>query len=575
MLRVNLVALVAASAALAACSFFTKFEIEEVTSGGGGAGGSTSTMPTTTTMSTTSDGGGGAGIGGEGGMPPCEICRNCYPSIEACPALAMDPGFRIDGVADTTPDSATRTVWVTDAVDVGGPFLLLGNFGSAIEAPISLSGAPNLQSGFLMRGDDPNFTTGFGACNDNDTPSFEEVFMMSMARLPNSLVVLGGGYEGSNLVQFDDALDCMTDTVVVDGPPVDHLTPFLMWFNPTSRTSPQSLKPEIQGVGAIANGYISDVAALTGASNADRVVAIGIADGDPFDDVLGNGGDIGFYVVSAVDDMTHTFLPLNDVNCQDIQSDELWGLRSSIAVDPAGDVWAVGASCPEGDGQSFLTRIDTTPEGVFSTLETAVWGDSSNPMVITEIAISDSRVVIAGQYSGTPVPAWTDVPGFETGDQGDAFVMAFPLFDGKFPWNNTTLPLWFRRIRSDGTSNVDATVDALIVGDGAVWVSGIVAAVGGIGNAVGCYETDPLDAGRAYLAELDEVSGTAHFVRIDGFDTTGNAGAYTFARGTALVHPPNQLVSAVSSMGNLKLECNGGTPNLDNVPMAQVRVYAF
>jgi hypothetical protein len=573
MLRVNLVALVAASATLAACSFFTKFEIEEVTSGGGGAGGSTSTMPTTTTMATNA-GGGGGGVGGEGGgeMPPCEDCRNCYPSLEACPA-PMDQ-IEIESVEMGTPSNQTRIVWTTDAVAVGTSYMVVGTFGAELAAPYGLAGNGNIQSGFLIRGDDALFTRGFGTCLANDTPNDDEVFMTSMTKLPNNNVVLGGGYEGVDLVSFQGVLDCAAPHIV-DGPSTnEELVPFLVWWDPTDEISFAQLEPPVSGTSGTANGYIADVVYLTG--SADRVAAVGIAEHDPFDANPG-GGPTNYYVVTAVNGgPAHEFLQLDGVTCDIIQdSTSLWGLRSSIASDINGDAWVVAAGCGGDDGRSGLWKLDVAANGVLSEAESGSWGDAQNPFVATEIALSETQLVIAGSYQGTPSQSWIDTPGFEPGDDGDAFVMAFPLADGMGRWNNTTPPSWFRRIRSDGTSDVEATVEALIVADGAVWVAGKMAAEGGIGNNAGCFTTDALDGGRAYLAELDAGTGLVHFVKIDGFDTRGTAGDYPLAWGTALVHPPNQLIHAVSSMGNIKLDCLGGVPNDTNVPRSTVRRYSL
>jgi hypothetical protein len=562
----------ATAATLGACAFFTDFpDVETAPGGAGGSGGSTSTTPTTTTMSTTSDGGGGAGISGEGGMPPCEPCRNCYPSLEACPA-PMDE-IEIESVAMGTPGNQTRIVWTTDAVAVGPNYLVVGTFGTELAAPYGLVGNGNIQSGFLIRGDDATFTRGFGTCLANDTPNDDEVFMTSMTRLPDDTVVLGGGFEGVDLVGFQGVLDCAAPHIV-NGPSTDEeLVPFLVWWNPMNSTPLAQLEPPVSGTSGTANGYISDVVYLTGSPG--RVAAVGIAEHDPFDGNAG-GGPINYYVVTAVDGgPAHEFVQLDGVTCDIIQdSTSLWGLRSSIASDINGDAWVAAAGCGADDGTSGLWFLDVGT-GVPQIMESAAWGDPQNPFVATEVAVSETQVVIAGSYEGTPNRDWIGVPGFEEGNDGDAFVMAFPLQDGMGPWNNTTPPTWFRRIRSDGTSDVDATVEALIVADGAVWVAGKMAAEGGIGNNAGCFTNDALAGGRAYLAELDAGTGIVHFVKIEGFDTRGSAGEYPLAWGTALVHPQNQLIHAVSSMGNIKLDCFGGVPGDTNVPRSSIRRYSL
>ncbi len=547
---------------LGACSFLTDFpDIEPLASSGGGGsgGGASSTGETTST-----------GLGGEGGGPPCTECRICFPDGAICPETEPSASYTLAAPA-STPGPMARITWVTDGAQLSGTdYALIGTFNTELAmpgGPISANGT--VQGGFVLRGGEDRDEYRFGAATcAGGAPFSDEVFLNGVAFTPAGALVVGGGFQGDRLAFFSSTLDCASPPSFIDSPTLGdaNIVPFLVWVDAETSNVIDALDPEIEDQEE--NGYVSDVAALTLADDMDRVVAIGFANGNPFDGITDAPG-LGYYLVSADGPTGENYLDPISVECATLyETNTIPGLRSGVAVDDAGVVWAAGAGCGT-DQRSFLVKVPTSPDGTFGAPTEATFGDRGNPIAISEVAVSSAHVVVAGTYSGTPRSTWTEgVPGFEPGDEGDAFVMAFD----RATWTNQIKPKWFRRIRSTSVHPEgldDATVDALVVDSNRVSISGRIGSEGGIGAAYGCFISEDLGRGRAYVAQLDENSGGVGWLRIDGYEVSGTADR--FARGTALVPLSGALISATSTHGEIVLECGGDSVGAGDTPLAHVR----
>jgi hypothetical protein len=548
---------------LGACSFLTDFpDIEPLASGSGGSGGAGSSTSTGETTST--------GLGGEGGGPPCTSCRTCYPDGAVCPETEPSASYVLTAPV-STPGPMARIAWVTDGAQLSGTdYALIGTFDTQLAmpgGPISANGTQ--QGGFVLRGGTAADAYRFGAATCAGGTAFnDEVFLNGVALTADGTLVVGGGFQGDRLAFFSSTLDCAAPPSFIDSPTDGdaNIVPFVVWVNVETSNVIDALDPEIENQEE--NGYISDVAALAPADDADRVVAIGFANGNPFDATADAPG-FGYYLVSADGPTGEIFLDPISVECTTLYDEfTIPGLRSGVAVDDAGVVWAAGAGCGT-DRRSFLVKVPTSPDGTFGASVEAVFGDRDNPIAISKVAVSSAHVVVAGTYTGTPRAGWdVGVPGFEVGDEGDAFVMAFD----RATWTNQVKPKWFRRIRSTSVHPMgldDATVDALVVDSNRVSISGRIGSEGGIGAAYGCFTTPALGRGRAYVAQLAEDTGGVGWLRVDGYEVSGTTDR--FARGTALVPLSGALISATSTHGEIVLECGGDSVGAGDAPLAHVR----
>jgi len=561
-----------ALALVGACSFLTDFpDVETAPAGGnGGSGGAGSTATSTSDTSS-------SGLGGEGGGPPCTECRNCFPDGAVCPDVTTTDSYVLVA-PPAMPDPMARIAWATDGAQLSGlDYVFVGTYSSQLSTPTgTITSTGTEQGGFVLRGGPSPFSFGTAVCTAGGTPANDEVFLNGVALAPGGTsLVIGGAFQGDKLALYSSTIDCAMPEGEVNGPaPLgdSNLVPFLVWVAADTGLVLKSLEPGVEEQDN--NGYISDVTAAPNAPDPDRVVAIGLANGNPFDANPTDGDGFGFYLVSS-DGVANPFYlaPLGVACTQPFGTFTLPGLRSAVATDSADDfVWAAGSGCL-GDERSFLVRVPLMPDGSFGTPLEATYGRPGHPMSISEVAVSTAHVVVAGTYSGQPEADWLgNVSGFEPGDDGDAFVMAFD----RALWTNEIRPKWFRRIRSQGDypdGLDDATVDALVVDADRVSITGRVGEEGGIGAAYGCFTGPPLSRGRAYVAQLDEATGGVGWLRIDGF--TELAVNDHFARGTALVPLSGAIVTATSTHGGMVLECGGSSVGANDEPLAHIRHYFY
>lgn len=196
-------------------------------------------------------------------------------------------------------------------------------------------------------------------------------------------------------------------------------------------------------------------------------------------------------------------------------------------------------------------------------------GAASDPIAITELAVSDEMVIVAGTYSGLPIPTLAGGGDVPYGDDTEGFVMAF----ARSGWTNQSKPVWFSRIASDGGP---AQIDALAIDAGKVFVAGSIADGGGIGSAQGCFTSTPLGRGRAFFAQLSEGEGTLDWLHMDGFAATNVPDLSNhFARGTALLPRVGGLLTATSTHGEMLLDCGQGSTDANERPEAFVRLFDF
>ncbi len=559
-----------ALALVGACSFLTDFpDVETAPAGGnGGSGGAGSTATSTSDTSS-------SGLGGEGGGPPCTECRNCFPDGAVCPDVTTTDSYVLVA-PPIMPDPMARIAWATDGAQLSGfDYVFIGTYSSELSTPTgTITSTGTQQGGFVLRGGPSPFSFGTAVCTDGGLPADDEVFMNGVALAPGGTsLVIGGAFQGDRMALYPSTIDCSGATGQVNSPtPGDsNLVPFLVWAAAGTGSVLKSLEPGAELDNN--NGYISDVAGLPNATDPDHVVAIGLANGNPFDGSTADIPGFGYYLVSSNGVANPFYLDPTSVECTErFDAFSLPGLRSAVAADTDGFVWAAGSGCL-GDERSFLVRVPVMPDGSFGTPVEAIYGRPGHPMSISKVAVSTPHVVVAGTYSGEPEESWLGtVSGFEPGDDGDAFVMAFD----RVPWTNQLAPKWFRRIRSQGDHPDgldDATVDALVVDSDRVSITGRIGEEGGIGAAYGCFTSPPLQRGRAYLAQLDEATGGVGWLRIDGFDLA--PGDDHFARGTALVPLSGAIVTATSTHGEMLLECDGSSVGVNDAPLAHIRHYFY
>jgi len=557
---------------IAACSFVTDFpDVETLGTGASGAdapgGGNTGGSG-----ATAGDGGGGNTGGdstGGGGAVPCVSadCQNCISVAGSCPAAEEPELFTLFGVPATP---GATTVFLNDIVVQSAGARFIGTFrdsgGIGMIANASSLHSLNQQAGFILD-ENGSAIAGAAACNDDGTNGGDETIFAG-ATVSDDQLVIAGLFEGGRMVLFDNTLDCAaTGNGMIDGPggnDVANFVPFLLWLDKDDLVS-RSLEPTAEA--GPENGYLADVAALGGGS-VGQVAAIGIAHRDPFNAGADFENEFRYYVVSSSGPTPTALVPLPKTSCKDFN--QLDGLRASVAVDSADQVWFAGTGCPfgpTGPDQSFLGRFSNGVD--LSGMLTMSLGSSKDPIAITEVAVSDDMVVVAGTYAGSPIAALDGGGDIPTGDDADGFVMAFD----RAAWGNQADPIWFQRIASDGGP---AIIDALVIDGGRVFVSGSVADGGGIGSAQGCFGSKPLGKGRAFYAQLSELSGTLNWLRMDGFAVGGSLPPTNFfARGSALLPQKGGLLTATRSHGEVFLTCGPTSTDDQSRPEVHVRFFDF
>ncbi len=558
-----------ASAALAfgACSFVTDFpEIETLGGNGSGAdnpGGNN-------TGGDSSGGGGGGGGDGGGGSLPCvtAACENCLTAPGSCPLL--DPPIaRLLGPPSLPDPGAATYVDIIEIVQKANGPRYIGNFRDAGAAGLETSGATlvmgNQQAGIIL-GVEGEAIRLAGACDDSGVTGGDEV-VFSGATVADDELVIAGVFEGGRMVFSTSTMDCSTSPFV-DAPTATgtDFAPFLVWFDAATDTVDRSLEPGTSGK-SLENGYLSDVAAMPGGA-VGRVAAIGAAGRNPFGTAAAFGGAYQYYVLVTADSSPTALEPLGLGTCGSFS--QLDALRSSIAVDLSGGIWAAGTGCTLGQegspDRSFLTLFS---DDTLQNPETRLLGSTDNPIGITEVAASEAMVIVAGSYSGNPVTLANgdDVP---SGQTADGFVMAFT----RAGWTNQADPVWFRRIASDGG---DARVETLATDGTRVFIGGRMGANGGIGNAEGCWASNAPGRGRSFFAQLDEGTGALDWLHVEGFEAAGAPDLEQFvARGMALLPlSTGGLLTATGSHGEMLLECGDSSTNADGRPEVLLRLFNF
>ncbi|MBL9024984.1 MAG: hypothetical protein JNL21_22500, partial [Myxococcales bacterium] len=502
-------------------------------------------------------GGGEAGGGpmGGGGMAPCEpsACQDCLSGALECPLVGRDPGDFVASLAGAAP--AVPNVFITDGLEASDASVrLLGTFSSSMLVLPSetLTADGVLQSGFVLDGSG-NAVFAAGPCDDDDAPggADNEVFFNAITESGSRLVV-AGAFESGRLIVFGGAstgntLDCSdSNDGIVEGPATTQteLTPMLLWLD-LSHALDRWLVPADVG-STNENGYLADVAPFPSSANG-TVAAVGMAMRNPFLAMPSFGGEDRYFVVVS-DGVTEAEVePLDWGLCDSNQFVGLAGLKSSIAVDASSRIWVAGAGCPVGSPddstpRGFLGRLTTVGESPVGFPLVAPIGDGFDPIEVTEIGLTETRVILAGTYSGAPIA------GVEPGSD-DAFVMAYD----QASFGTQSQPVWFRRIGSDLGP---VQVDRLVVADGRIFVAGVTSKNISVGASSTCITSDPLDGGRAFFAELREQDGALGWAHLDGFES--GSGTFEFsARGTAIVPQTGGLLTATSTRGSFDLGCNG------------------
>lgn len=581
----RLFALVGLSTTMA-CSFITDFRDVEDSQGG---------SPTTTNNG--GDGGVGAaggqgGHGGDGGtagaggevINPCSPCRNCFaPDSADCPIV---PGIAASTVLSTggsTPSATapTNNVVVSDGIrlnDSATPAVrFLGQFITRFGAPQleigneMLLGAPG--AAFVLDGDG-ELLFAAKACVDTKLVVPDETFFFGATLAPNAAgadddeLVVAGAFEGERAVLYSGAAapDC-SDMVSpqIWGPAGnrDNFVPFIAWFDAQTNQLQRTLTPD--SVEDSRNGYLSDVAALSGSDGA--VVGIGMASTDPFS-TREFSGEIHYYVVRADGPTNPQVRMLDYRSCKENHYATLDGLRSGIAVDAEEQIWVAGTGCPLeagiGPDRSFLGKMSSNLLG----LELRTIGSGADSMGISRIAVSDSWVIVAGTYSGQPIDEVLSGEEVPSGTNGDGFVMAFDRAN----WNDGTAPTWFKRI---GVDQGAANITGLVVDNDRVFLSGRFGGNGDVVPEEVCFDSTEIGRGRAFFAMLSANTGDLDWLRIDGFEAPEPVGteADFIAEGTMVLPVPGALFTSMTSHGKMRLSCEQGSTGEDDHTRAFLRKF--
>ncbi len=558
-----------ASALVSACAFVTDFGDVTALSGGAGTGASSST----------GGAGGAGGTGGTGAGPSCtEACVDCFAGSTACPAPAVDTFFFDAEVSSPLDENSVR---ITDAFfsTLGEP-RYVGSFidragGDTLTHPFGVLTGSNA-AGFLAK-EDGEIIGAAGKCNDdNSTPVLgDEVFFNAGTAVDdtpmNSKVVAVGAFEAEHVRFYDGDLDCSLNGTGIDSQDDGmNFTPFIAWMDSASGAPQRSLAPAFASGTDL--GYLSDVAALP-SNSPGRVAAIGVAAVRPFGPVGAFQDGFTYYVVSSNGIVAPQVLPLPFHPCEANHYKGLSGLRSSIAVNQGTQVWVAGTGCAapiaavDHPRRSFLGVLSSN-DGALS-MPTAFRsfgnGDPSDTIAISEVAVSDGWVVVAGNYTGNPVELAGSMPTATGSDDG--FVMGFPRAN----WDNGVPPSWFVRIASDGGPG---DVHALMIDNGRVFLAGDLADGGGIEGAQACFTSQSLGRGRAVFAQLDEATGALAWMRVDGFEPeSGGTLTNRFASGTAILADATFVVTVTSTHGEVDLGCTGGSTGLGDKPRSTVRAF--
>lgn len=554
---------------LCACSFITDFrDVEALGGSAQGAGGSG--------VGASGAGGvGGAGGGGTGGFEVvCEACQNCLAVNSAnCPTSTVMPTV-LAAPLSVPSTSAQSGVLVNDAFTIGGEPYFVGHFvdrtgANQFDIPGSTLSA-QLSAGFVIDASGAVVSAASPCLNDGSGALGDETFFMSGAHVVNATkdeIVVAGAFEGERATFFNATQDCSAISGPhIAGPPNNgmNFVPFLTWIE-VGGPSPlprRSLTPIAASAGQ--NGYLSDVAAVPG-TNSGEVVAIGLAQINPFG--VGPAINDAYYLVRSSGPNPSALEPLDFKSCKVNHFETLDGLRSSVAVAPDGEVWFAGSGCPSIAPQNDAERAFMGhASSDLATPVTRTFGNDTNLVSITEIAVSTSHVIVAGTYTGQVVPTLMNDAPTDSGDEGDGFVMAFD----RASWTDGSRPVWFRRIASDGGP---AQITGLVVDNGRVFVSGHVGDDATIAPVQSCISSNALGRGRALFAMMSEANGGLDWMRIEGAEPPepDPAGQQLFfATGTTIVPVNGAVYTATSSHGKMLLEC-GGNSTVDNKPKATLR----
>ena len=173
-------------------------------------------------------------------------------------------------------------------------------------------------------------------------------------------------------------------------------------------------------------------------------------------------------------------------------------------------------------------------------------------------------ILVAGTYSGTPNVGLDNAP---TGSaDGDGFVMAFL----RESYTNQSPALWFQSIESvQGRGEVET----LVVDGDRVFIGGKVGVDGGIPPYTSCTSSNTPGRGKAFVAMLNEGTGSLDWFRQDGFEPNDplpflNA----YAKTTAMAfRGDGSLVTATGSHGYMLLDCNSNSTPMELAPQVSVR----
>jgi hypothetical protein len=186
-------------------------------------------------------------------------------------------------------------------------------------------------------------------------------------------------------------------------------------------------------------------------------------------------------------------------------------------------------------------------------------------MSVTEVAVTDDTILVAGTYSGTPDVGLDNIP---TGHpDGDGFVMAFLRAE----YTNQSPALWFQRIQSvQGRGEVET----LVVDGDRVFVGGKLGVDGGIPPYTSCTSSVTPGRGKAFVAMLNEGTGSLDWFRQDGFEPSIEPQSLlnAYAKTTALAfRSDGSLVTATGSHGYMLLDCNSNSTPMELAPQVSVR----
>lgn len=553
------------------CSFLTDFgEIEPLggasaQGGHGGAGGGAGGA------------GGGVGLngaGGAGGAPMCtpSACENCLlGNAMQCPTQDEIQGVVLSAPVSPPAESSQSGVVLGDGVTWSG-----SNNAAFIAHFIDRTGSNTfsvgsqplnavLSAGVLF--DASGTVLGAASpCTDagTDPTPGDETFFFGLAPVlsgANQEVAIAGAFEGQRARWFSSTQDCSDlNGSRIQGPTgnVEQFVPFLAWAGATTQN--QGLKRTLTPLAASSgNGYLSDVAAVPGATDGD-VIAIGLAQTNPFG--VGVGFSDNYYLVHTAGPNPTDLAPLPFFSCQVNHYDTLDGIRSSVAVDSDDAVWFAGTGCPTNGGHIGVDRafLGRTSLGLGDFSDTRAFGtDNGGAVSITEVAVSDAVVVVAGSYQFTVVDQLEDGSTPDTADGDDAFVMAFT----RQGWNNVQKPVWFRRFASEGP----VTIQSLIIDNGRVFIAGQSGQNIASGDVRSCFTDDPPPGrGRAFFAMMSELEGNLDWIRVEGFTPSTQpppvADAY-FATGTLLLPITGAAWAATGEHGLMQLDCADSATMVD------------